>query len=132
MHQILNSVTESFNLEIHNIMSGRGHRGQSRTSALEEPPERDVEHTLRLEDAPMNQPPVEPSRAAYLGCGTLTMDKVIQIVIATNRQTQEPLELQRGMIECTLKLGAKTYDSIGDLEAGYLWLDRVSVLAIIW
>ena len=30
------------------------------------------------------------------------------------------------------KLGAKTYDGTGDLEAGYLWLDRVSVLAIIW
>ena len=30
------------------------------------------------------------------------------------------------------KLKAKTYDSTGDLEAEYLWLDRVSVLAIIW
>ena len=30
------------------------------------------------------------------------------------------------------KLGAKTYDGTGDPEAGYLWLDRVSVLAIIW
>ena len=30
------------------------------------------------------------------------------------------------------KLGSKTYDSTGDPEAGYLWLDRVSVLAIIW
>ena len=29
-------------------------------------------------------------------------------------------------------LGVKTYDSTGDPEAGYLWLDRVSVLAIIW
>ena len=32
MHQILKSVTESFKLEIHNIMSGRGCRGRSRTS----------------------------------------------------------------------------------------------------
>ena len=30
------------------------------------------------------------------------------------------------MIECALKLGAKTYDSTGNLEAAYLWLDRVS------
>ena len=30
------------------------------------------------------------------------------------------------------KLGAKTYDGTGDPEVGYLWLDRVSVLAIIW
>ena len=30
------------------------------------------------------------------------------------------------------KLGAKTYDGTSDLEAGYLWLDRVNVLAIIW
>ena len=37
-------------------MSGRGHRGQSRTSAPEAPPERYVEHTLRSEDASMNHP----------------------------------------------------------------------------
>ena len=30
------------------------------------------------------------------------------------------------MIERALKLGAKTYDSIGDPEAAYLWLDMVS------
>ena len=58
-------------------MSGRGHRGQSRTSAPKAPPERDVEHTLRSEDASMNQPPVEPSSAADLGGGTLTIDQVI-------------------------------------------------------
>ena len=77
MHQILKSVTEYFNLEIHNIMSGRGRRGQSRTSALEAPPERYVEHTLRSEDDSMNQPPAEPSRAADPRGGTLTMDQVI-------------------------------------------------------
>ena len=47
-------------------MSGRGRRGQSSTSAPEVPPERYVEHTLRSEDASMNQPPAagqsEPSR----------------------------------------------------------------------
>ena len=38
-------------------MSGRGRRSQSRTSALEAPPERYVEHIIRLEDASMNHPP---------------------------------------------------------------------------
>ena len=74
MHQILKSVTESFNFEIHSIMSGRGRRGRSRTSAPEAPPKRYVEHTPRSEDASMNQPPTEPSRAADPGGGTLTMD----------------------------------------------------------
>ena len=132
MHQILKSVTESFNLEIHSIMSEQGRRGRSRTSAPEAPPERYVEHTLRSEDASINQPPVEPSRASDPGGGTLTMDQVIQVVTIATRQTQEPPEEQRGMIDCALKLGAKTYDVTGDPEAGYLWLDRVSVVAIIW
>ena len=77
MHQILKSVTESFNLEIHSIMSGRGRRGRSRTSAPEAPPERYVEHTPRMEDASMHQPPVEPSRAADPRDGTLMMDQFI-------------------------------------------------------
>ena len=77
MHQILKSVTESFNLEIHNIMSGRGRRGRSRTSAPVAPLERNVEHTSRSENAIMNQPLAEPSRAADPGVGTLTMDQVI-------------------------------------------------------
>ena len=126
MHQIFKSVTESFNLEIHSIMSGRGRRGRSRTFALEAPPERYVEHTLRSEDASMNQPPAEPSRAADPGGGTLTMDKVIQIVTTATHQTRESSEEQRGMIERALKLEAKTYDGTDDPEAAYLWLDRVS------
>ena len=77
MLQILKSVTESFNLEIHNIMFGRGRRGRSRTSALEAPPERYVENTPRSENASMNQPPAEPSRAPDPGGSTLTMDQVI-------------------------------------------------------
>ena len=77
MHKILKSVTKSFNLEIHSIMSGRGCRGRSRTSAPEAPLERNVEHTLRSEDASINQPPVEPSRATDPGGGTLTMDRII-------------------------------------------------------
>ena len=72
-------------------MSGRGRRGQSRTSAPEAPPERYVEHTLRSEDASMNQPPAEPSRAAERGGDTLTMDQVIQIVTVATRQPQESL-----------------------------------------
>ena len=85
MYQILKSVTKSFNLEIHSIMSGRGRRGRSRTSAPEAPLERNVEHTPRSEDASMNQPPAEPSRVADPGGGTLTMDQVIQIVTTATR-----------------------------------------------
>ena len=92
MHQILKSVTKSFNLEIHSIMSGRGRRGRSRTFAPEAPLERNVEHTPRSENASMNQPPAEPSRAADPGGGTLTMDQVIKIVTAATRQTREPPE----------------------------------------
>ena len=58
-------------------MFGRGRRGRPRSSAPEAPPERNVEHTPRSEDASMNQPPVEASRVADLGGGTLTMDQVI-------------------------------------------------------
>ena len=49
------------------------------------PPERYVEHIFRSEDASMNQPPTEPSRAADPGVITLTMDQVIQIVTAATR-----------------------------------------------
>ena len=66
-------------------MSGQGRRGRSRTSAPEAPLERNVEHTLRSEDASMIQPPAKPSRAAESGGGTLTMDQVIQIVTAATR-----------------------------------------------
>ena len=107
-------------------MSGRGRRGRSKTSASEAPLERNVEHTPRSKDASMNQPPAKPSRAADPGGGTLMMDQVIQIVTAATLQAREPPEEQRGMIECALKLGAKTYDGTGDPEAAYLWLDRVS------
>ena len=36
--------------------------------------------------------PTEPSRAADLGGGTLTMDQVIQIITAATRQAHEPPE----------------------------------------
>ena len=112
-------------------MSGRGRRGRPRTSAPEAPLERNVEHTPRSEDASMNQPPVEPSRVADLGGGTLTIDHVIQIVTAATRQLRELSEEQRGMIECALKLGAKTYDGTDDPEATYLWLDIISEIYIV-
>ena len=80
----------------------------------------------------MNQPLAKPSRVADPGGGTLMLDQVIQIVTVAIRQPWESLEEQRGMIECALKFMAKIYDSTGNPEAGYLWLDRVSVLAIIW
>ena len=73
-------------------MFGRGRRGQPRTSASEATPKRNVEHTPRLEDASMNQPPAKPLRAANPRGGTLTMDQVIQIVTAATRQVREPLE----------------------------------------
>ena len=92
MHQILQSVIESFNFEIHGIMSGRGRRGRSRTSAPKAPPERHVEHTPRSENASMNQPLAEPLRAADPSGGTLTMDQVIQIVTAATHQVREPPE----------------------------------------
>ena len=77
MHQILKSITEFFYLEIHSIMFGRGRRGRSRTFTPEVLPERYVEHTLRSEDASMNQPLIEPPRVIDRGGGTLTMDQVI-------------------------------------------------------
>ena len=66
-------------------MSGRGRTDRPRTFAPESPPERNVEHTPRSEDASMNQPPSEPSRAADPGCDTLTMDQVIHIVTTATR-----------------------------------------------
>ena len=38
------------------------------------------------------------------------MDQVILIVTVATRLPRESSEEQRGMIECALKLGAKTYD----------------------
>ena len=42
------------------------------------------------------------------------------------------LRIAEGHDRTRSKLGAKIYDRTGDPEAGYLWLDRVNVLAIIW
>ena len=74
-------------------MSGRGRRGQSRTSAPEAPPERYVEHTLRSEDASMNQPPeagqAEPSsppEGAQVP-GLFTVEQVAQIAQIVAKRT---------------------------------------------
>ena len=139
MHQ---SVTKYFNLDIHSIMSGRGRRGQSRTSAPEAPPERYVEHTLRSEDAYMNQPPAAgqagPSRppegAQVPGLFMAEhVAQIAQIVAITTRQQSQPTQPPREVIEETgrsikrvQKLGAKPYDGSGDPEAAWLWLDRVN------
>ena len=66
-------------------MYGRGRSGRSRTSAPEVPLERNVEYTPRSKHVSMNQPPVEPSRAADPSGGTLTMDQVIQIITVATR-----------------------------------------------
>ena len=79
-------------------MSGRGRRGQSRTSAPKAPPERYVKHTLRSEDASMNQPPAagqagpyRPPEGAQVP-GLFTAEQVAQIAqivaIATHQQSQ--------------------------------------------
>ena len=117
MHQILKSVTEYFNLEIHSIMSGRGHRGRSRTSAPEASLERYVEHTLRSEDASMNQPSrtIEGRRPRwrYLNDGSGYTDCYISYRSATGVSRRA-----EGHDRTHSKLGAKTYDSTGDPEAG--------------
>ena len=76
-------------------MYGRGRIGQSRTSAPEAPPERYLEHTLRSEDASMNQPlaagqagPSRPPEGAQVP-GLFTVEQVApiaQIVAIENRQ----------------------------------------------
>ena len=112
-------------------MSGQGRRGQSRTSAPEAPLERYVEHTLRSEDASMNQLQQNhrgpQTRWRYLNDGSGYTDCYSSYPSATG-----VFRKVEGHDRTRSKLGAKTYDGTGDLKAGYLWLDRVSVLAIIW
>ena len=123
-------------------MSGRGRRGQSRTFAPEAPPERYVEHTLRSENASMNQPPsadqVGPSRppegAQVPGLFTAKqVAQIAQIIAIATRQQSQPTQPPREVIKETgrstervQKLGAKPYDGSGDPEAAWLWLDRVN------
>ena len=113
-------------------MSGRGHRGQSRTSAPEAPPERYVKHTLRLEEcfkesAPSRTIERRRPRWRYLDDGLGYIDCYSSYPLGTG-----VFRRADGHDRTRSKLGAKIYDSTDNPEAGYLWLDRVSVLAIIW
>ena len=127
-------------------MSGRGRRGRSRRVILEVSehpviPERD-EHVVGSATASMNQPPIagqagpsRPPEGAQVP-GLFTEEQVAQIAqivaIATRQQSQPPppprevIEEPRRQIERVQKLGAKPYDGSGDLEAAWLWLDRVN------
>ena len=68
--------------------------------------------------------------------GLFTTEQVAQIAqivaIATRQQSQptppprEVIEEPGRSIERVQKLGAKPYDSSGDPEAAWLWLDRVN------
>ena len=68
--------------------------------------------------------------------GLFTVEQVAQIAqivaIATRQQSQPPPPPKEGLeepgrsIERVQKLGSKPYDCSGDLEAAWLWLDRVN------
>ena len=90
----------------------------------------------------MNQPPAagqagpsRPLEGAQVP-GLFTAEQVAQIAqivaIATDQQSQptppprEVIEEPGRSIERVQKLGAKPYDSSGDPEAAWLWLDRVN------
>ena len=127
-------------------MSGRGRRGRPRRvipAVTERPavPVRD-EHVVGSTTASMNQPPAAgqagpsgPPEGAQV-TGLFTVERVAQIAqivaIATRQQSQPPpprrelIEEPVRSIERVQKLGAKTYDGNGDLEASWLWLDRVN------
>ena len=113
-------------------MSGRGRRSRSRTSAPEAPLEIYVKHTLRSKNASMNRAPsrtIEGRRPRwwYLEDGSIYIDCYSSYPSATGVSRRA-----EGHHRTRSKLGAKTYDGTDNLETGYLWLDRVSVLAIIW
>ena len=126
-------------------MSRRGRRGRPRRviPAVHERPAVPVrdEHVLGSTTASMNQPPAagqagpsKPPEGAQVP-GLFTAEQVAQIAqivaIATRQQSQPPppprevIEEPGRQIERVQKLGAKPYDGSGDLEAAWLWLDRV-------
>ena len=127
-------------------MLGRGRRGRPRRviPAIPECPvvlERD-EHVVGSTTASMNQPPAAdqagpsgpPEGAQVLGLFTAEqVARIAQIVaIATRQQSQPPppprevIEEPGRSIERVQKLGAKPYDSSGNPEAAWLWLDQVN------
>ena len=125
-------------------MLGRGRRGRPRRvipEVSERPAvyERD-EHVVGSSTASMNQPlaaglagPSGPPKGAQVP-GLFTAEQVAQIAqiiaIPTRQQSQPPppprevIEEPGRSIERVQKLGAKPYDSSGDPEAAWLWLDR--------
>ena len=127
-------------------MSRRGRRGRSRrvipvVSERPAVPVRD-EHLVGSTIAAMNQLPVvgqvgpsRPPEGAQVS-ELFTAEQVAQIAqivaIATRQQSQptppprEVIEEPGRSIERVQKLGAKPYDGSGDLEAAWLWLDRVN------
>ena len=144
-YQVIQSIKQLI-FGKYSTMSGRGRRGRPRRVILavsEHPvvPERD-EHVVGSTTASMNQPPVV-GQAGPSGSpegaqvpGLFTAEQVAQIAqivaIATCQQslppspTREVLEELGRSIERVQKLGAKPYDSSGDPEASWLWLDRVN------
>ena len=65
--------------------------------------------------------------------------QIAQIVAITTRQQSQPtlpprevIEEPRRSIEKVQKLGTKPYDGSGDLEAAWLWLDRVNKVTELW
>ena len=127
-------------------MLGRGRRVRPKRvipAVHEHPavPMRD-EHVVGSTTASMIQPPAagqagpsRPPEGAQVP-GLFTAEQVAQIAqivaIATRQQSQpiqpprEVIEEPERSIERVQKLGAKLYDGNGDLEAAWLWLDRVN------
>ena len=135
-------------------MSGIGCRGHPRRAILEafecHAVPKGVENAVSSSTASMNQPlaadqarPFGPPGGAQVP-GLFIVEKVAQIAqivaIATHQQSQPqpppppPKEVPKEpgrSIERAQKLGAKPYDGSGDLEAAWLWLDRVNKIYIV-
>ena len=144
-YQVIQSIKKLI-VGNYNTMSGRGRRGRPRRvipAVSEHPkvPERN-EHVVGSTIASMNQPPAtgqagpsKPPEGAQVP-GLFTAEQVAQISqivsIATCQQLQptqppkEVIEEPRRSIKRVQELGAKPYDGSGDLEAAWLWLDRVN------
>ena len=129
-------------------MLGRGRRGRPRR-VIPAVPERPIvpvrdEQVVGSTTASMNQPPAVgqvgpfgPPEGAQVS-GLFTAEQVAQITqivaIATRQQSQctpsprEVMEVEEPgrSIERVQKLGAKPYDGSGNLEAAWLWLDKVN------
>ena len=145
-YEVIQSIKQLIFFFKYITMSSRGCRGRPRRVipvVSEHPaiPERD-EHVVGSTTASMNQPPAAgqagpsgPPEGAQVS-RLFTAEQVAQIAqivaIATRQQSQPPpphrevLEEPGKSIERVQKLGAKPYDGSGDLEAAWLWLDKVN------